>query len=57
MNYCGTSEKNNLKVIIICKVVLGKVYYPKDADSHFFEFDTKFHDCIYGTPNITINLS
>jgi hypothetical protein len=57
MNYCESSDKSNLKAIIISKVVLGRVFYPKDADSHFFEFDTKFHDSIYGTPNITINLS
>ena len=43
-------------LLLMCKVVLGKVYLAKDNDSHLDEFNEKKFQSIYGDPRVTLEL-
>jgi len=53
LNYANTNGKI---LLLICKVVMGKVYYAKDSDSHLEEFNENVYHSIYGDPRVTLHL-
>lgn len=44
-------------LVLINKIVLGKAFYPKDEDSHLLEYEIDRYDSVYGSPNISIDLT
>ena len=50
-------EGKKCKILICCKLVLGKTFFPIDDDDHYEKFDLNFYDSIYGSPNISYTIN
>ena len=53
LNYTESQQK---AILLMSKVVMGKVYYAKDSESHLEEFNENLYQSIYGDPRVTYGL-
>ncbi|EAR89338.2 poly(ADP-ribose) polymerase domain protein (macronuclear) [Tetrahymena thermophila SB210] len=52
LNYCQSDQK----IILACKIVMGRVFKPSCIDDYFMQFDGSKYDCIDADPQYTIDI-
>ncbi|KAL4446584.1 hypothetical protein ABPG74_005522 [Tetrahymena malaccensis] len=52
LNYCQSDKK----IILACKIVMGRVFKPSSIDDYLMQFDGSKYDCIDADPQYTIDI-
>jgi len=52
LDYCRAGRK----VLLVSKVAMRRVFYPKEEDNYLTGFDPEQFDVIYGSPHLSSEL-
>ncbi|KAL4496182.1 hypothetical protein ABPG72_012919 [Tetrahymena utriculariae] len=52
LSYCQSDKK----IILACKIVMGRVFKPSSIDDYLMQFDGSKYDCIDADPQYTIDI-